>query len=154
MLWAETCHPSPQHRFVFSRSPEQSHGAVPELEAAVSQGFPGEVFPCAAAPETQSRDNPGVLLPMCCSHFSSHHKVRPGFTEEGGERERDPRGISPAAAGEEQPVARSSFVRRQSRRTSHSGLWDPGQQHQMLAVDAAHCCEMVQKTPPALRQPS
>lgn len=90
--------PAQQQMFVFSKSPEQSHGA--EMEAAIFQGFKaraGRFFHVLQPPETQehSRDNPGcgaaadvLLLLMCCSHFSSHHKFKPGFMEQERERGR------------------------------------------------------------------
>lgn len=122
------------------------HGAVLELQISkISE--PGQgIFPCAAAPEIQSKENPGgtdddddddVL------HFSSHHKFQPEFMEQGTKKEIQ------GGFFFRQLQERSSSVRRQLRRTSRSGLWDPGQQHQMLAVDAELCCEMVQKTPPS-----
>lgn len=52
------------------------------------------------------------------------------------------------------PVVHSSFLTRQHMRIQHQELWDVGQQHQMLFVDAAYCCEMVQKSPLAFQHQS
>lgn len=91
-----------------------------------------------------------VLL-FCCSEFPCDTKADLNYGV--GEREVCG-GFLSCRRGKKHPAIHSSFLTRQRMRIQHRGLWDVGQRHQMLFVDPAYCCEMIQKSLLALQHQS